>query len=156
MTPPETAVAVVMISIRIGKLVVVAVEPHPVNRAMLAAEGATGCEETLQPLGQSKRSMRQQSVVTNRHAKAGGHPIQDREGRHRLPAPEQWQEGDDRQGVDRDHESDRSPAFRRIESDRGMAFVGHMQPFCLVSKGVCPLWPAWWRWRRDRNGRHLA
>ncbi|EAU75180.1 50S ribosomal protein L9 [Synechococcus sp. RS9916] len=51
MAPPEAAMAVVVISIRIGKLVVVAMQAHPVDGAVLAAEGAAGGEEALQPGG---------------------------------------------------------------------------------------------------------
>ena len=49
--PPEAAVAVVMISIRIRELVVVAVQANPVDWAVLAAQGAAGSKEALQPLG---------------------------------------------------------------------------------------------------------
>ena len=48
--PPEAAMAVVMIRIRIRKLVVMPVQSHPVDRAVLAAQGAAGCEKAFQPL----------------------------------------------------------------------------------------------------------
>ncbi len=40
-----------MISIRIRELVVVAVQANPVDRPVLAAQGAAGGKEALQPLG---------------------------------------------------------------------------------------------------------
>ena len=43
--------AVVMICIRIGKLVVMPVQPHPIDRTVLAAQSAAGCEKSFQPLG---------------------------------------------------------------------------------------------------------
>ncbi len=48
-TPPEAAVTVVVISIRIRKLVVVAMQANPVDGAVLTAEGAAGGEKALQP-----------------------------------------------------------------------------------------------------------
>ena len=50
-TPPEPAMAVVMICIRIGKLMVMPMQPHPVDRTVLAAQGPAGCEKALQPQG---------------------------------------------------------------------------------------------------------
>ena len=62
--------AVVMISIRIGELVVVAVKPHPVDGSVLTAQGAAGGEEALQPWRHTERAMGKQAVTQYRTSRA--------------------------------------------------------------------------------------
>jgi hypothetical protein len=54
MAPPEASMAVVVIRIRIGKFVMVAMESGPGNRSLLAAQGTAGGKKALQPLGHPK------------------------------------------------------------------------------------------------------
>jgi hypothetical protein len=80
--------AVVVIRVRVGKLVVVAMETGPGDRPLLAAQGTAGGEKSFQPFGNPKRPVRQQSVVTDRDSEAGCSPVQNAEGENGLPAPE--------------------------------------------------------------------
>ncbi len=54
--------------------------------------------------------MREQSVVADGDAQAGGDPIEDEHGGDPLPAPETGQQGNDGENMNSDHESDRAPA----------------------------------------------
>ena len=51
--------------------------------------------------------MREQAVIAKGDAEAGRDPIQNQQARHSRPAPEAWQQGHNREGVDHDHESNR-------------------------------------------------
>ena len=126
--PPEATVAVVMIRIRIGKLVVVTVQTRPVDRAVLAAEGATGGEEALQPLGHAEGPMAEQPVVADRHAQAGGDPVENHQRGHGGHAPEARQQGHQGQNVDRRHEADGDPAAATRNFRRGLTAAGATQP----------------------------
>ncbi len=120
--PPEALVAVVMIGVRIGKLVVMAVQPHPVNRSVLAAQGAAGGEEPLQPEGHPESPVAEHAVVANRHPQAGRHPIEHQQRHHRLPAPELGQQGEHRQAMHHGHERE-DPCIVRLVRDEGDALV---------------------------------
>ena len=54
MAPPKASMAVVVIGIRIGKFVVVAMEAGPGDWSLLAAQGTAGGEKSFQPLGNPK------------------------------------------------------------------------------------------------------
>ena len=99
-----------VIRIRIGELVVVAVQPHPVDRTVLAAEGAAGGEEALQPGGHLEGPVAEQAVVADRHAQAGGDPIEHQQAGHGRQAPKARQQRHQGQEVDHHHEADRAPA----------------------------------------------
>ena len=135
-----------MISIRIGELVVVAVKTHPVDGSVLTAQGAAGGEEALQPWRHTERAMGKQAVIADRDPQAGGDPIQNQQGGCALPAPVHRQQGDDREGVDRDHEADRSPPQRLIGGNGGMAQARFMQAFGKARCLVRGCGPARWRW----------
>ena len=117
-----------MIHFRIGKLVVVAVQAHPIDRAVLAAEGAAGGEETLQPLGHPEGAVAEHAVVADRHAQAGGDPIEHQEAGHGLQAPELGQQGHHRQHMDDGHEADGDPGggFRPLGAS-GLAMARPVQ-----------------------------
>lgn len=125
--PPEAAVAVVMISIRIRKLVVVAVQADPVNGALLAAQGAARGKESLEPLGQAEGAVAEQSVVTDGHAQTGGDPIEDQQGGGGLPAPEHRQKRQGSKDVDGSHKADGSPAAAWAIAGGGPARAGPVQ-----------------------------
>ena len=80
----------------------VAVQAHPVNGAVLAAQGAAGGEEALQPVGQPQSPVGEQSVVADGDPQAGRDPIEDGQGAGGFPAPEAWQEGDEAQAMQGD------------------------------------------------------
>ena len=122
--PPEAAMAVVVIRIRIRKLVVVAMQAHPVDRAVLAAQGPAGGEETFQPGGHLERAMREQAVIADGDPQAGGDPIEDQQGADGLGAPEPGHQCHDREGMDRDHESDRAPSHALIGLHAAVPFFG--------------------------------
>ena len=102
--PPEAAMTVVMIGIRIRKLVVVPMQAHPINRPLLAAEGAAGGKEALQPAGHAQGAMAEQTVVADGHAQAGGQPVENQQAGEGSQAPESWQQSHQGQGVNRGHE----------------------------------------------------
>ena len=65
-----------VVHLGVGKFVVVPVQTHPVDRTVLAAEGAAGGEEALQPLGHPEGSVAEHPVVADGHPEAGGDPIE--------------------------------------------------------------------------------
>ena len=126
--PPQPFEAGVVINIRIGKLVVMAVQAHPVEGPLLAADRATGGEKPLQPMGDPEGPMAQQPVIADGHAQAGGDPIEHQEGNDRLPAPELGQQGNHGESMDGGHEAKGCPidAFAAW-MDRAAAAGGAMQ-----------------------------
>ena len=134
--PPKSAMAVVMIRIRIGKLVVMPMQSHPVDGAVLAAQGAAGCKKAFQPQGEAEGSVREQAVIANRDAEAGCDPIQNEQAGDSRPAPEARQEGHNREGVDHDHESNRDGMLVIFKVGGRLAFAGTMKKPCL---SLCPV-----------------
>ena len=126
--PPEAFEAAVVVNLGVGKLVVVAVQAHPIDRAVLAAEGAAGGEETLQPLGHPEGAVAEHAVVADRHAQAGGDPIEHQEAGHGGQAPELGQQGHHRQHMDDGHEADGDPGggFRALGAS-GLAMARPVQ-----------------------------
>gem|GEM_PF-3190543 len=59
---------VVVVGVGIGKLVVVAMEPDPVDRPVLTAQGTTGSKKAFQPTRNSEGAVREQAVVADRHS----------------------------------------------------------------------------------------
>ena len=101
--------AVVVIRIRIGKFVVVAVQAHPVDRAVLAAEGTAGGEEPLQLAGHLESAVTEQSVIADGHPQAGGDPVENQQAGHGGQAPEARQQRNGGQHMDGDHEQQHRP-----------------------------------------------
>ena len=120
--PPEATVAVVMISIRIGKFVVVAVQANPVNGALLAAQGAACGKKSFEPLGQTEGAVAEQPVVSDGHTQTGGDPIENQQAGGGLPAPEHRQKRQHRKDVDRSHKADGSPATARAVAGPALAW----------------------------------
>ena len=108
--PPKAQVAVVVVDSSVGKLVVVPVQTDPVNRAVLAAQGSAGGQDTLQPMGHPKGAMAEKTVIAQGDPQASGDPVKDQQGDQGLPAPEPWQQGHQGQAMDRRHVKDDSPA----------------------------------------------
>ncbi len=134
--PPEASMAVVVISIRIGELVVMAVQSHPVDWAVLAAEGPAGGEEALQPLRQLEGAVRQQAVVADGDAEAGGDPIENQQAGNGLPAPEDGCQSQQAEGMNHDHESDRGPVLAALSGHVLFAFAGLVQQGCQLQGAV--------------------
>ena len=107
--PPQPFETGVVINIRIRELVVMAVQADPINRALLAADRATGGENPLKPLGDPEGPMAQEPVIADGHAQAGGEPIEHQEGNDRLPAPELGQECHHSKPMDGGHEANGCP-----------------------------------------------
>ena len=126
--PPQPFETGVVINIRIRELVVMAVQADPINRALLAADRATGGEKPLQPMGDPEGPMAQEPVIADGHAQAGGDPIQHHEGSDGLPAPELGQQGNHGKNMDGCHEAEGCPidAFAAW-IDRAAAAVVAMQ-----------------------------
>ncbi len=129
--PPEAAMTVVMICIRIGKLVVMPVQPHPIDGAVLAAQGPAGGKKPFQPSGQAEGSVREQAVIAKGDAEAGCDPVQHQQAGDRRPAPEARQEGHNREGVDHDHESNRDGMLVIFRAVCRFALAWTMKKPCL-------------------------
>ena len=111
--PPEAEMTVVVVSWIVGVQMVMAMQAHPVDRTVLAAEGTAGSDNQLQPPGHLKSSVGQQTVITQGHPHTGGEPVQPQKDQQCCWAPEAWQQSDQRQGMDRHHEQQRSGAERQ-------------------------------------------
>ena len=72
-----------------------AMQANPVDGSVLAAEGSTGGEEALQPVGNREGTVREQAGVADRYPEASRDPIQHQNGSDRLPAPETGQQRND-------------------------------------------------------------
>ena len=123
--------AVVVIRIRIRKLVVMSVQPHPVNRAVLAAQGSTGGEEMLKPEGESEGAMTQQSVIADGDPETGRDPVENEQAGDRGPAPETRKKGHNRKDVDHDHESNRDGVLVAFRFAPGFALARATKKTCL-------------------------
>ena len=88
---------------------VVAVQANPVDWVVLAAQGAAGGKEALQPLGQAEGAVTEQAVVADGHAQAGGDPVENRQAGHGLPAPEHGQKCHHSKDVDAGHKANSAP-----------------------------------------------
>ena len=102
--------AVVVVGRIVGMEMVVAVQPHPIDRAVLAAEGAAGGDQRLQPAGHREGAMGQEAVVAERDPHTGGEPIEHQQRADRLPAPEAGQQRHQGEGVNHHHEHGGAPA----------------------------------------------
>ena len=107
--PPQPFETGVVIDIRIREFVVMAVQAHPINRALLAADRATGGEKAFEPMGDLEGPMAQEPVIADGHAQAGGDPIEHHEGSDGLPAPELGKECHHRKPMDGGHEAQGCP-----------------------------------------------
>jgi len=143
MGPPQPLEAGVVINFRIGELVVMAVQAHPINRSLLAADRPTGGEKPLQPMGDAEGSMAQEPVIANGDPEAGGEPIEHQEGRDGLPAPELGQQGHHGEHMDGGHEAKGCPidAFAAWMERAAAAWVAMqglgpaLAPFAAVDEG---------------------
>lgn len=68
MGPPEAAGRVVVVVGLVGKLVVVAMQAHPLDRAALAGQGAHQHQHALHPFGSDE------AAVGHEAMQAEGHP----------------------------------------------------------------------------------
>ena len=132
--------AVVMIGVCVREFVVMTMQANPVDGSVLAAQCPTGGEETLQPFGNGEGSVREQAVIADRHAETGGDPVKDQCGADRLPAPETGEQRNDAQDMDRDHESDRSPAG--AFGYQLFTLTWPVQPTCKLHRKMRCYWPA--------------
>ena len=105
--PPQASAGVVVIVGLIGKLVVVAVQTHPLHRPALAAEGAHHDQHPFEPFRGFKAAVGHQPVQAQGHPQHG-HPIQDAKGHQALPAPEARQQRKDGAHMHRQHEQGRA------------------------------------------------
>ena len=116
-----------VIGFRIGELVVVAVQAHPVDRAVLGAEGAAGGEEALQPVGHPEGAVAEQAVVADGDAQTGGDPVHHHQGTGGPGAPETGQQGHHRQEMERGHVGDRAPVVAFLGLGLRAALAGLVQ-----------------------------
>ena len=102
--PPEAPGGVVVVVGLVGKLVVVAVQPHPFDRAALAGQGTHQHQHPLHPAGRHETAVGHQPVQSQGHADHGD-PVQQAQGHDRLPAPELGQQGKDCRHMHGQHEA---------------------------------------------------
>ncbi len=148
--PPESAMAVVVISIRIGKFVVMPVQSHPVNGTVLAAQRSAGGEKVLKPEGQTEGAVAEQAVIADGDAKTGCDPVENEHARDRWPAPEARKKGHNRKGVDHDHESNREHVLVIFSFALSLALARSLKKACLSLRQVRKYRSAWWRRSPDR------
>ena len=141
--------AVVVIRIRIGKLVMVSMQTHLVDGAVLATQCPAGRKKTLKPGGQMEGAVCQQAVITNRDTQAGGDPVQNKQAGERWQAPEARKQGYSSKDMDHDHESNRDGMLVILPSGVGLAFARFMEEACLRECQVRCCRPAGRRQRSD-------
>ena len=74
--------------------------------------------------------MRQQAVIAEGDAEAGGDPVQNQQAGHSRPAPEARQKGHGREGVDHDHESNRDGMLVIFRASCRLALAWTMKKAC--------------------------
>ena len=89
---------------------VMAVQPHPVDGPVLAAEGAADGQKTLQPPWYAERPMGQEAVIADGDAKTTRDPVEHREGDQGCCTAERRQQGQDGEDMEGGHEADHLPA----------------------------------------------
>ena len=75
-TPPESLVGVMLISILVRMEMVVAVEAHPPNHPAFTGEGAAEGQEIFQPLGGLEATMGDQTMPAEGNAKPASNPME--------------------------------------------------------------------------------
>jgi len=91
MAPPESAEAVVMVLVGIGEAMVMAMETHPLNGPLLAAEGTAEHQNIPQPAGHLEGPVGKKAVVTHGDPQATCDPVEHQEGEESGQVPEAGQ-----------------------------------------------------------------
>ena len=102
--PPQPTSCIVVIDRLIGEPVVVAMQANPLNRSALAGQRPHQHQDALHPDRYHQAAVGHQTVQAQGDAE-DGHPIEDRKGRHALPAPEPGQQRHGGQHMVHQHEA---------------------------------------------------
>ena len=122
--PPQAAGGVVVIVGLIGKAVVVAVQPHPLDRTALAGQGPHQHKEPLQPPGRHKAAMGQHAMQPQGDAEHGD-PVKNRQGHQGLPAPKTRQKGEYGTHVHDQHEAGGAELVSALLRGQGLSPQGY-------------------------------